>query len=112
MGEFSDPELVKQHLALGQAKDTEQKESELAGVSRALSDLEGQFLQHLDLLKRGVLSEVEFTKANEVARSQSTALEARREELSNWIEEQRTRVSTAERLPGAIQSFLADFESW
>ena len=27
------------------------------------------------------------------------------------MEEQRTQVSTAERLPGAIQSFLADFES-
>ncbi len=51
-----------------------------------------------------------FDKANEVARSQSTALEARREELSQWLEEQRGRVSTAERLPGAIQSFLADFE--
>ncbi len=46
LGEFSDPELVKQHLALGQAKELEQKESELAGVSRALGDLEGQFLQH------------------------------------------------------------------
>ena len=83
----------------------------MAGVTRALADLEGQFLQHLDLLKRGVLSEAEFSKANEVGRSQSVALEARREELSSWVEEQRTRVSTAERLPGAIQSFLADFES-
>ncbi len=107
----ADPELVKQHLSLGQAKELEQKEAELAGVSRALGDLEGQFLQHLDLLKRGVLSETEFSKANEVARSQSTALETRREELSSWIEEQRTRVSTAERLPGAIKSFLTDFES-
>ena len=111
LGEFSDPELVRQHLALGQFKEMEQKESELAGLSRALTDLEGQFLQHLDLLKRNVLSEAEFTKANEVARSQSTALEFQREELTNWLEEQRTRVSTAERLPGAIQSFLADFES-
>ena len=34
------------------------------------------FLQHLDLLKRNVLSEAEFSKANDVARSQSTALEA------------------------------------
>ncbi len=58
-----------------------------------------------------MLSETEFSKANEVARSQSTALEVRREELSNWLEEQRNRVSTAERLPGAIQSFLTDFES-
>ena len=111
LGEFSDPELVKQHLALGQAKELEQKELELAGVSRALADLEGQFLQHLDLLKRGVLSEAEFSKANEVARSQSTALEARREELARWVEEQRTRFSTAERLPGAIKSFLEGFES-
>ncbi len=58
-----------------------------------------------------MLSETEFSKANQVARSQSTALEARREELGSWVEEQRTRVSTAERLPGAIKSFLADFES-
>ena len=58
-----------------------------------------------------MLSEAELSKANEVARSQSTALEARREELARWIQEQRTRFSTAERLPGAIKSFLADFES-
>ena len=82
----------------------------LVPTSRILIDLEGQFLQHLDLLKRGVLSETEFSKANEVTRSQSTALEARREELNNWLEKQRSRVSNAERLPGAIASFLADFE--
>ncbi len=35
LGEFSDPKLVKQHLALGQAKELEQKEAELVGVSRA-----------------------------------------------------------------------------
>ena len=62
-------------------------------------------------MKRDVLSEAEFRKANEVARTQSTALETRRDELAQWLEEQRTRVSTAERLPGAIKSFLADFES-
>ena len=42
----------------------EQKEAELVGVPRALDDLEGQFLHHLDLLKRGVLNEVVFLKAN------------------------------------------------
>ncbi len=30
LGEFSNPELVKQHLSLGQAKELEQKEAELA----------------------------------------------------------------------------------
>ncbi len=29
--------------------------------------LEGQFLQHLDLLEREVLSEAEFVKANDAA---------------------------------------------
>ncbi len=36
LGEFSDPVLVKQHLALGQAKEMKQKEAELAGVSNPL----------------------------------------------------------------------------
>ena len=63
-GEFSDLELVKEHLALGQVRGMEQKEAELVGVSRALDDRDGQFLQHLDLLKRGVLNEVGFIKAN------------------------------------------------
>ena len=63
------------------------------------------------MLKRGVLSEDEFVKANKVARSRSTALETRRDELSRWLNEQRNRVSTAERLPGAIQSFLEDFQN-
>ncbi len=49
-GEFSDLELVKEHLALGQVRGMEQKEAELVGVSRALDDRDGQFLQHLDLL--------------------------------------------------------------
>ena len=108
---LSGPIQFEENLALGQAKEMEQKEAELEGVVKALADLEGQFIKHLDLLKRGILSESEFTKANEVARSQSTAQEARREELSIWLGEQRGRVSTAERLPWAIASFLVDFES-
>ena len=30
--------------------------------------------------------------------------------MTSWLEEQRTRITTAERLPGAIKSFRADFE--
>ena len=32
LGQFSDPKLVKQHLAIGQAKELEQKDAELAEV--------------------------------------------------------------------------------
>jgi len=46
-----------------------------------------------------------------VAKGQSTVLGTRRGELTGWLEAQRTRITTAERLPGAIKSFQADFES-
>ncbi len=52
-----DPETVKAHMAIRQAKKLEQKASELAGVSKALADLEGHFFPKVDLMKRGVLGE-------------------------------------------------------
>jgi site-specific DNA recombinase len=110
LGQFSDPELVKEHLEAVQTRELADKESELAGAEQALSKLEGQFLQHLDLLQRGVITEAEFVKANESDRSQAGALEARRDELKAWVTAQRERISAAERLPGAIGSFLEDFQ--
>ena len=110
LSKFSDPVLVKEHLAAVQTKELSAKESELAGAEQALAKIEGQFLQHLDLLKREVISEPEFVKANEAARGQVIALEARRDELRKWVGEQRERVLAAERLPGAIGSFLVDFQ--
>ena len=50
----------------------------MAGVSRALGDLKSRFPQHLAILMGRVLSETEFSKANAVARGQSTVLETRR----------------------------------
>ncbi len=55
--EFSNSEMGKAHLAIGQAKELEQRASELAGVSKALADLEGHFFPKVDLMKRGVLGE-------------------------------------------------------
>ena len=110
LGRFSDPTQVKEHLAAIQTRELADKEAELAGAEQALGKLEGRFLQHLDLLQRGVITEVEFVKANESARSQAGALEVQRDELKAWVTAQRERVSAAERLPGAIGSFLEDFQ--
>lgn len=44
-------------MAIRQAKKLEQKASELAGVSKALADLEGHFFPKVDLMKRGVPGE-------------------------------------------------------
>ncbi len=48
LGEFSNPELVKQHLSLGQAKELEQNEAErLPGAIQSfLTDFESLDVRH------------------------------------------------------------------
>jgi site-specific DNA recombinase len=99
LSQFSDPQLVKKHLAAVQTKEFSEREAELAGVEQALSKLEGQFLQNLDLLRREVLTEPEFVKANDATRGQVGALESQRDELQAWVAAQRDRITAAERLP-------------
>jgi len=111
LSEFSDPELVRDHMEAAERKEFETKEAELDQVTRGIVELESQFLKHLDLLKREVLTEEEFTKANGFIRSQRDALEERHHELKSWVDDQRQKVSHAERMPDAIKSFLEDFEA-
>jgi hypothetical protein len=62
---ISDPIRVRQYLAAAESKDTEKYESEIKRVEKRLADLDAQFLTQLDgLLKRKVLTEDEFAKAN------------------------------------------------
>jgi site-specific DNA recombinase len=110
LGQFSDPDMVREHMAAAESKELEKKEQELREVQRGLEELEVQFMKHLDLLKRGILNEQEFVKANESLRSQKGALEVLRGELGTWLEEQRNKVSVAERTPEAIRTFVEDFQ--
>ena len=109
LGEFSDPELVRKHMKATEGREMKRREREHAEVKRGLADLESQLMKQLDLLNRDILNEQEFVKANEIVRSRVAALQTLDEELSAWIEAQRTRVSAAERMPDAIKSFLEDF---
>ena len=111
LGQFSDPELVREHMAAAERKEMERREEDLHDVQRGLADLESQFLKHLDFLKREILNEQEFMRANETLRTQKDAMEGQRRELEEWIGEQRGKVSAAESMPRAIGEFLDDFES-
>jgi DNA invertase Pin-like site-specific DNA recombinase len=112
LGEFSNPNKVRQYLATAEKQDTEKYEVELRGVEKRLADLESQFLTQLDgLLKRKVLSEQEFVKANEVARSQKAELEARRAELANQLKHARASEALVEKIPLAIKTFEEAFHS-
>jgi phosphoserine phosphatase len=80
---------------------------ELKRVEKRLADLDSQFLAQLDgLLKRKVLTEQEFAKANEAARTQKADLEARRDELSRLLSRARVSEALIQRVPKAIKTFV------
>ena len=83
----------------------------ISSVVYELAELDAQFTQNLGFLRRGVLNEREFVKANNMARDQVSALQERRESLAQWIGEQKDRMQTRDRMPGLIKTFLEDFET-
>jgi hypothetical protein len=93
-------------------QDTEKYEVELKRVEKRLADLDIQFLMQLDgLLKRKVLNEHEFAKANEVARSQKADLEARKDELTSLLCKVRATEAMVEKVPRVIKTFEEAFQS-
>jgi len=45
-------------------------------------------------------------KANNMARDQMSGLQERRESLVQWVDEQKDRMQTRDRVPGLIKTFL------
>jgi site-specific DNA recombinase len=112
LGEFSDPNKVRQYLAASEKQDSERYEAELKGVDKRLAKFDTQFLAKLDdLLKRKVLTETEFSKANEADRSQKEELEAKRDELLRQLKRARASEAMVQRVPRAIKTFLEAFQS-
>jgi site-specific DNA recombinase len=112
LSQFSDPGRVKEHLAAAGRKALVQREAELRDVEKRLMDLDEQFMKRLDdLLKKGLLSEEEFGRANGAAREQKRELEARKAELSDWLDQEHTRASLVDRLPETIKTFVDAFQT-
>jgi hypothetical protein len=44
-----------------------------------------------------------------MARDQVSALQERRQSLAQWVDEQKDRAQTRDRVPGLIKTFLEDF---
>ena len=99
-------------MAITEKQDTEKYEIELKRIDKRLEELESQFFSQLDgLLKRKVLTEQEFAKANEAARSQQAELEARKKELSKLLSQARASEELIEKVPKAIKTFEEAFQS-
>ena len=111
LGQFSDPETVKRHIEAADREEMSTRESELKAVETGLTELDAQFTQNLGFLRRGILNETEFVKANDIVRHQASALKERKESLAQWVDEQKQRAKTREEVPGLIKAFLEDFQT-
>jgi len=79
LGQFSDPETVRGHIEAADRDELARKRSELKDIEASLED---QFTQNLGFLRRGVLNEQEFVKANKMARVQQSAFQESKEALA------------------------------
>ena len=111
LSQFSDPEIVKQHIESADQAELTARETELKDIELALADLDSQFTQNLGFMRRGVLNEQEFVKANNLAREQVSALQTQKGSLAEWVDEQKEREQTTERVPGMVKTFIEDFQA-
>ena len=111
LSQFSDPEIVKQHIESADQAELTARETELKDIELALADLDSQFTQNLGFMRRGVLNEQEFVKANNLAREQVSALQAQKGSLAEWVDQQKEREQTTERVPGMVKTFIEDFQA-
>jgi hypothetical protein len=97
LGRFSDPKLVAQYLAATDEEKIKEREVESKDVEKQLADSQEGLLKRLDdLLKRKIISEAEFDRANKMEREKVAKLEARQTELKGWLEKERDRSALAE----------------
>ena len=57
------------------------------GPLRTIHEVEADFTKNLELLKRNVLNEEEFRKANETRRDDRVRLTGRQVELTDWLQQ-------------------------
>ena len=111
LGQYSDPKKVRELLDASEKQEVRRRGTELKQVERRLAEVEADFAKNLTLLKREVLDEDEFRKANEARRDERTRLTGRQTELTEWLAQQHERLETVGSLPTRVRSFLKDFEA-
>ena len=101
---------VRELLDASERQEVKRREAELRQTERRLAEPEADFAKNLELLKRDVLNEEEFRKANEARRDESSRLEERQAEPTEWLSEQHQRQEAVESLPARVGSSLEDFQ--
>ena len=110
LGQYSDPGMVRELLeAQGQESDAGD-EVELTRISGRLAELERAFLNDLDRVDRGVMTEPEYLKRQEVRREEQGGLQSRKDDLEARVAAQRDVEAQVAAVPVKVQTFLEDFQ--
>ena len=110
LGQYVDPDRVRQLLeAQGQELDTK-AEAELARVTRRSAELEQGFLNDLERVDRGIMTEPEYLKRQEARRQEQEGLKSRKAESEASVAAQRDMEAQAAAVPVKVRSFLEDFQ--
>ena len=110
LGQYSDPEIVRQLLE-AQGQETDHRAAqELATVDKRLGELEQAFLNDLDRVDRGILTESEYVKRQEVRREEQEGLQSRKVDLEVAVATQQDMEAQAATVPVKVASFLEDFQ--
>ena len=110
LGQFSDPARVAELLEQTGEKELKRKMAELKKQDKRLKALDSDFHKNLDYLKRGLLNEEEFSKANVERRDDRTNVEMRLAELREEVRSAETVQESVSSLPERITSFAESFE--
>jgi site-specific DNA recombinase len=109
LGQYTDSETVRE-LLQAQGEETDiRAEAELASVTARLGELETGFLNDLDRVDRGVMTEPEYLKRQGVRRLEQEGLTRRQAELEAEVAAQRGMESQVCAVPVKVRSFLEDF---
>ena len=110
LNQYSDPDMVRELLdAQGQETDVKD-EAELTRVTARLAELEQGFLNDLDRVDRGILTEPEYLKRQEVRRQEQGELQPRKAELEASVAAQKDIASRAASVPVRVTAFLEDVQ--
>ena len=109
LAQYSDPEMVRELLEEQGQKSDVNDETELTRVSSRLVELERAFLNDMDRVDRGILTEPEYVVRQEVRREEQEGLRYLKSDLEARVAAQRDLESQTQAIPVKIGSFLENF---
>ena len=108
LGQYSDPDMVRELLEAQGQKTDHRAEQELAAATKRLGELEQAFLNDLDRVDRHIMTEEQYLLRQRERDTEQAGLKARRAELEAVVSAQRDVEAAVATVPDKIGSFLED----